>query len=85
MRLREQALGNKNIIGVNVEKKRRKMRLKQKEFLVRLQVNGIDITASALSKIEGQHRAVTDKELIAIADVLNVSADELLGRRKMRG
>ena len=84
MRLREQALGDKNVIGAKVEKRRRKLRLKQKEFLVRLQINGIDINASALSKIEGQHRIVTDKELIAIADVLDVSADELLGRRKLR-
>ncbi|MDQ5983799.1 MAG: hypothetical protein RUMPE_00828 [Eubacteriales bacterium SKADARSKE-1] len=84
MRLREQALGNKNVVGVRIEKKRRKMRLKQKEFLVKLQVNGVDINPSALSKIEGQHRTVTDKELIAIADVLNVSIDELTGRKKSR-
>lgn len=84
MRFREYALGDKNVVGVRIEKKRRKMRLKQKEFLVKLQVSGIDINASALSKIEGQHRAVTDKELIAIADVLNVSIDELTGRRKPR-
>ena len=80
MRLREQALGDRNIIGKKIEEERKKLGLKQKEFLAQLQINGIDLSASALSKIEGQHRIVTDKELRAIADVLDISADSLLGR-----
>lgn len=82
MRLREQALGKRNIVGKKVEEKRKKMGLKQKEFLAQLQINGIDMSASALSKVEGQHRIVTDKELSAIADVLDISTDSLLGRKK---
>lgn len=84
LRLREYGIGNKNVVGINIEKTRRKMRLKQKDFLVQLQVNGIDLSASALSKIEGQHRIVTDKELVAIADVLGVSVDTLLGRHRSK-
>ena len=82
MRLREQALEKRNIVGKKVEEKRKKMGLKQKEFLAQLQINGIDMSASALSKVEGQHRIVTDKELSAIADVLDISTDSLLGRKK---
>ena len=82
MRLREQALGKRNIVGKKVEEKRKKMGLKQKEFLAQLQIHGIDMSASALSKVEGQHRIVTDKELSAIADVLDISTDSLLGRKK---
>lgn len=82
MRLREQAIGNRNIVGKKIEEKRKKMGLKQKEFLTQLQINGIELSASALSKIEGQHRIVTDKELYAIADVLDISVDSLLNRKK---
>ena len=81
MRLRTQELGNSNLIGERLTKKRKAMWLKQKEFIVQLQINGIDLSSSALSKIEGQHRSVTDKELTAIADVLNVTTDFLLGRK----
>ena len=81
MRLRTQELGNSNLIGERLTRKRRAMGLKQREFIVQLQINGIDISSSALSKIEGQHRIVTDKELTAIADVLNVTTDFLLGRK----
>ncbi len=81
MRLRTQELGNSNLIGERLTRKRRAMGLKQREFIVQLQINGIDLSSSALSKIEGQHRIVTDKELTAIADVLNVTTDFLLGRK----
>ena len=51
----------------------------QKEMLARLQVQGVDIGASSLSKLEGQLRPVSDVELAALAKVLGVSSDELLG------
>ena len=84
MRLRKQDLGNKNIIGKKVEEERKKKGLKQKDFLAKLQVTGIDLSASGLSKLEGQVRLVTDKELVAIADTLNIPTDTLLGRTKKR-
>lgn len=82
MRLRKQDLGNKNIIGEKVKEERKKKGLKQKDFLAKLQVKGIDLSASGLSKLEGQVRLVTDKELVAIADTLNIPTDNLLGRNK---
>ena len=84
MRLRKQDLGDKNIIGKKVEEERKKKGLKQKEFLAKLQVTGIDLSASGLSKLEGQVRLVTDKELVAIADALNIPKDTLLGRTRKR-
>ena len=53
--------------------------MKQKELLVQLQVRGIDISASALSKLEGQVRIATDIELLAISNILNVPVETLLG------
>lgn len=79
MRVRKQSLGDRNIIGARVEKQRKAIGLKQKDLLTQLQINGIDLNASGLSKLEGQLRYVTDFELVAIANVLGVSIDWLVG------
>ena len=79
LRLRKQELGNRNIVGARVEMKRKELGMKQKDFLARLQVEGMDINASALSKLEGQVRGVFDYELVIISKVLGVSLDWLLG------
>ena len=79
MRLRSQAIGDRNIIGARVEKKRKELGIKQKELLTMLQVAGLEINSSALSKLEGQVRSVSDYEVVAFAKVLNVSLDWLLG------
>ena len=79
MRIREQELGNRNIVGARVEQRRKEIGMKQKELLIQLQVNGIDLNASGLSKLEGQIRSVLDYELVALAKVLNVSIEWLLG------
>ncbi|WP_322173348.1 hypothetical protein [Acutalibacter caecimuris] len=52
--------------------------MKQKELLAQLQVRGVDLNASGLSKLEGQIRYVTDMELLALADILGVSVMWLL-------
>ena len=80
MRTRKQKLGDRNLIGSKVEKIRKRNGMKQKELLAQLQVNGIDMNASGLSKLEGQLRAVTDIELVALADVLGVSINDLVER-----
>jgi ribosomal protein L20 len=82
MRLRKQALGNRNLVGARVEMARKNQGMKQKELLAQLQVNGVDMNASGLSKLEGQIRYVTDFELSALANILNVSVDWLLGREE---
>ena len=80
MRLRKQTLGARNLVGSRVELVRKNQGMKQKELLAQLQVNGVDMNASGLSKLEGQVRYVTDFELVALANILNVSVDWLLGR-----
>lgn len=82
LRLRKQALGTRNLVGARVEMARKNQGMKQKELLAQLQVNGVDMNASGLSKLEGQIRYVTDFELSALANILNVSVDWLLGREK---
>lgn len=78
MRKREQEIGTRNLVGVKVERLRQKNGMRQKELLAQLQVRGVLINASALSKLEGQVRTVTDYELVAIADVFGLTIDELL-------
>ena len=53
--------------------------MKQIDLLARLQTEGVDISIPALSLLEGQKRPVTDKELKALAEILGVSSDWLLG------
>ena len=54
MRTRKQALGDMNIIGAKVEQQRKAIGMKQKDLLAQLQIRGIDLNASGLSKLEGQ-------------------------------
>ena len=79
MRVRKQELGSRNIAGAKVEQRRKAIGMKQKDLLTQLQVRGVDLNASGLSKLEGQIRSINDYELIAIADVLGVSVNWLLG------
>lgn len=80
MRTRKLALGNRNIIGAKVTLARNIIGMKQSELLAKLQLSGIDISSPALSLLEGQKRPVSDIELNALADILQVSVDWLLGR-----
>ncbi len=83
MRLRNQPLGNKNLVGSRVETARKELGMKQKELLAQLQVRGVDLNSSGLSKLEGQLRQVNDHELLALSEILNVSVYWLLtGKEK---
>lgn len=50
-----------------------------KDLLARLQVKGVDISLPALSLLEGQKRPVSDIELKALVEVLQVDVRWLLG------
>lgn len=80
MKPRRLELGNKNLIGARVTEARKALGMKQVELLARLQLAGVDMSIPALSLLEGQKRPVSDIELNALADILNVSVDWLLGR-----
>jgi transcriptional regulator with XRE-family HTH domain len=78
MRIRKQALGDKNIVGSKIEARRVQMGMKQRELLEALNKKGIELNASGLSKIEGQVRGVCDYELKALAEVLETDVNDLL-------
>lgn len=75
-------MGDRNLVGARVTEARNRLGMKQNELLAKLQVAGIEISIPALSLLEGQKRPVSDKELAALADILGVSVDWLLGRDK---
>ena len=80
LKQRKLALGNRNIIGARVTEARKNKNMKQIELLTQLQLNGIEMSTPALSLLEGQKRPVTDIELNALANILEVSVNWLLGR-----
>ena len=75
---RSKPYGNKNICGANVERLRIEKGIKQHELVSRMQIMGVDINPSSLSKLEGQLRIASDIELYAIAKIFGVSIEELL-------
>ena len=80
MRKRKLALGDRNLVGARVTQARMERGMKQTELLAQLQLAGVDLSVPALSLLEGQKRPVSDIELNALADILKVSPDWLLGR-----
>ena len=77
MKTRKQQYGDANIVGKNIEKLRRHRGIKQKDFIARMQSMGCDINPSSYSKLEGQVRSATDKEIYIIAKILGVTIEEL--------
>lgn len=69
-------------MGARVTEARKRLGMKQNELLAKLQLSGVDLSTPALSLLEGQKRPVSDIELNALATILHVSADWLLGREE---
>lgn len=79
MRVRKKEIGTSNIVGKRIEQRRKAIGMKQKDLLAQIQIRGIEMNASGLSKVEGQIRHVNDYELVAFADILGVSMNWLVG------
>ncbi|MBQ7970737.1 MAG: helix-turn-helix transcriptional regulator [Clostridia bacterium] len=77
MKTRKKQYGNSNMIGKNVEALRKSAGIKQKDFISKMQAMGCDITPTSYSKLEGQFRIATDKELFAISKILKLPMEHL--------
>ena len=77
MKTRKNDYGTANIVGKNVHELRLAKGIKQKDFIARMQTMGVDINPTSYSKLEGQVRMATDKEVFVIAKILGVSTDTL--------
>ena len=77
MKTRKKSYGNANVVGQNIERLRKSRNIKQMDFIAKMQVEGCDINPTSYSKLEGQLRAATDKEIFVIAKILGVAIEEL--------
>lgn len=77
MKPRLQPLGDKNLIGANVTKIRKLNRMTQKELAISMQLLGVDINYTSLSKLEGQTRIATDREVYVISKIFNINVGDL--------
>lgn len=77
MKTRKQEYGDANMIGRNVERLRRERGIKQKDFIAQMQVMGCDMNPTSYSKLEGQIRNATDKEIYVISKILRVPMEKL--------
>ena len=77
MKIRKQSYGNANMVGKTIEKIRKARGIKQKDFIARIQTFGCDMNPTSYSKLEGQLRSATDKEIYVIAKLLGVAMEEL--------
>lgn len=70
----------RNVAGTRVKIARLEKKLTQQELSAKLETLAVYIDRASISKIEQRKRILTDIELIAIAKVLDVSIDWLLGQ-----
>ena len=75
-------LGRANSIGAKVAALRKERGMPQKELLVQLQLRGIKMSQSSLSKLEGQTRKVKGEEMAALMKIFSVPVEELYPKRE---
>lgn len=64
-------------IGGNIKKLREKAGFTQEQVAARLQINGCDITRSAVAKIEVGQRHLYPDEIILLKDILSATYEEI--------
>ncbi|MDR2888819.1 MAG: helix-turn-helix domain-containing protein [Lachnospiraceae bacterium] len=69
-----------NIVGDRIRKIRADRRMSQQELSLYLEAYAIYICRGSISRIENHERTVTDFELRAMAEVLDVSIYELFDK-----
>lgn len=67
-------------IGNNIRRLREKAGFTQDRLAAKLQLNGCDITRSAIAKIEVGQRHLYPDEIILIKQILGVSYDDIFSQ-----
>ena len=65
-------------VGSNIRKIRESKGMTQDMLAAKLQLNGCDITRSAIAKIEVGQRHLYHDEIILIREILNTSFEDIL-------
>lgn len=66
-----------NAVGNNIRILREKKEMTQEQLAAKLQINGCDITRSAVAKIEVGQRHIYPDEIILIKKILKVEYDDI--------
>ena len=69
-----------NITGEKIKEARIKANMSQKQLSAKMELLAVYTCRGSISRIENGKRAVTDIELEAFSETLNVSLDFLFGR-----
>ncbi len=77
MKIRRKEYGTANVVGKTIETLRKERGLTQKDFIARIQATGCDMNPTSYSKLEGQLRSATDREIYVIAKLLDVKMEDL--------
>ena len=72
--------GRRNICGDRIREARQRARLSQSDLCRALQLAGVTVERDVISRIENGSRFVADFEVVAVAEILAVSVDWLLGK-----
>lgn len=64
-------------VGQNIRTLRESVKLTQEQLATKLQLEGCDITRSAVAKIEVGQRHIYPDEIILIKKILNVKFEEI--------
>ena len=70
--------GERNLIRHKLVKLRQKRNWSQRNLSYKAQLAGCDMDKNAITRIENNRRYVTDMELIAFAEIFNVSLEYFL-------
>lgn len=82
MKIRKQEYGYANMVGRNIERLRKERGIKQKDFIAKIQTMGCDMNPTSYSKLEGQVRSATDKEIFVISKILGVAMERLFENKQ---
>ena len=63
--------------GKNIKRLREQLDLTQEQVAAKLQINGCDITRSAIAKIEVGQRHLYPDEIILLKDILGATYEEI--------
>ncbi len=85
MKTRKQEYGTSNMVGKRIEQLRKEQGIKQKDFIAKMQIMGCDINPTSYSKLEGQVRSASDREIYVISQILNVPIEALFEHDKAGG
>lgn len=67
-------------IGKNIRALRERADMTQEYLATKLQINGCDITRSAVAKIEAGQRHIYPDEIILIKQILNAEYEEIFSQ-----